>query len=72
MYFYKDETGHHYGDFRVIGITNEREPSNGVIKWACECVHCGHRKVINGNVLRFGRTKGRCPICNRRKRRTRK
>lgn len=59
----KNEHSHRYGDFAVISYTAEREPSNGCVKWLCECVHCGHRLLRNGNHLRFGLSIY-CPNCN--------
>lgn len=53
----KNELGHIYGDYVVIAYTDYREPSNGCIKWLCQCRFCGKTKIINGNNLRFNTIK---------------
>jgi hypothetical protein len=60
----KNEIGQVYGDFKVLAITNMREPSNGCVIWKCECTRCNTIHHCNGNLLRFGHIKY-CPICNR-------
>ena len=62
MKTYKDELGHRYGDFVVIGYTSYRVPSNGCVIWECKCVHCGRIFYKNGNHLRFDRART-CPAC---------
>ena len=67
MHNIKNELGHRYGDYLVIAITDEREPSNKCVKWRVECIHCGHQRILNGNHLRMGTTRV-CPNCRRKRR----
>lgn len=67
MKHYKKEFGNRYGDFIVTNYTDERVSSNGCVKWLCRCVHCGAKRLINGNALRFGKIK-HCQECNSKKR----
>ena len=64
----KDELNKIYSDFRVIAYSDEREPSNGCVKWLCECNVCGSRRYINGNNLRFEKIRF-CQECKNRDRR---
>lgn len=63
MKTYKDELGKVYGDFRIIAYTAQREPTNGCVKWLCECTNCGNKRYINGNNLRFKKIRF-CQECN--------
>lgn len=50
----KDITGKRFGRLVALEPTDQREPSNGVVKWLCRC-DCGNLHIVNGNHLRFGR-----------------
>jgi hypothetical protein len=62
----KDIKGQRFGRLVALGPTDRKEPSNGVIKWLCQC-DCGNLHIANGNLLRFGNTRS-CG-CMRRYRR---
>ena len=57
----KNETGNKYGRLVVLARAEENEKTNRCIKWMCRCT-CGTITPINGNNLRFGRTRscGKC------------
>lgn len=61
----KDETGKKYGRLLVLYPVKTREPSNRCIKYMCLC-DCGNYHVVNGNNLRFGRSRS-CGCLRRRK-----
>lgn len=63
----KNEYGHVYGDWVVIDKIDLREPSNGCVKWLCQCRYCGEIKIMNGNNLRFN-NHGHCRKCRERRR----
>ena len=61
----KNEINNTHGPFLVIDITDEREPSNGCVKWLCKCKNCGTLTVRNGNLLRFSKHNV-CDVCGKR------
>lgn len=65
--FFKDELGNQFGEWKVIAKTDARKPTNGCVKWLCECVHCGAHRLIDGNTLRFNPV--RCSCRKHKKRR---
>lgn len=63
----KDETHKRHNHLEPLFPINEREPSNGCIKWYCQC-DCGNFTIVNGNNLRFNKVKS-CGKCSAKKRR---
>lgn len=59
---YKDELDKQYGPLKVVKYTELREPSNGCVKWECQCMHCGATTYRNGNLLRFSK-RVKCTNC---------
>jgi hypothetical protein len=52
----KDIRGKRFGRLVALEPTADREPTNGCIKWLCQC-DCGNHHIVNGNLLRFGRVR---------------
>jgi hypothetical protein len=51
-YNFLNETGKHYGDWKVIRYAG-REKSSFNARWLCQC-SCGHRAIVRGSKLRSG------------------
>lgn len=60
-----DLTGQKFGRLLCLSATEEREPTNGTVKWKCLC-DCGEIIFVNSNNLRTGNTRS-CGCLRRRK-----
>lgn len=53
----KDIKGQRFGRLVALEPTDRRDPRNGCVMWLCRC-DCGKLHIVNGNLLRYGRTRG--------------